>query len=141
MKNGWLYHLYHRKSHNDLYWLIYIITSELKLNNFLLWKVLDLLLYDLIYPKQHWGEEKKISVESLFLKGSAIWVDTLHRFLFFLLKRLRYLSKDWLALSQRLASAGEFLNQGVSKQFPYRGGISQIWPFWFAWYCGRKLVW
>ena len=38
--------------------------------------------------------------ESLFLKGSAFGVHTLRRFLFFFPRRLRYLSKDWLALSQ-----------------------------------------
>ena len=56
------------------------VTSELQLNNRLLWKVLQnnilnfwkihdlLLLEDLIYPKQHWREVKKISVESFFWK-------------------------------------------------------------------------
>ena len=47
---------------------------------------------------------------------------------------MRYLSKDWLALSKRLLAVAEILKQGVSKRSPYSGGIRQIWPSWFAWY-------
>ena len=44
-----------------------------------------------------------LRVKGLNLKGSALGVHTLCRFLFFFSRRLRYLSKDWLALSQYLA--------------------------------------
>ena len=40
------------------------------------------------------------SVKSLFLKGSAFGDHTFGNFLFFFPRRLRYVSKDWLALSQ-----------------------------------------
>ena len=41
------------------------------------------------------------AVKSFFLKGSALGVYILWKILFFFPRRLRYLSKDWIALSSR----------------------------------------
>ena len=52
-----------------------------------------------IFPKQHWIQEEMNSVESFFLKGSAIFIEGKRKMNSKYELELRYLSKDWLALS------------------------------------------